>query len=91
MPGSKKQIIKQGKKGFFNLSVYSSTVIASVGHEVTHAMHWMHSSLRTGTDFLESGYSGKSWSSKTSTGHMSTHMLSPLHFFQSTLTSGTVI
>jgi len=42
------------------LSAYSSTVIASVGHEVTHAMHWMHSSLFTGTDFLLSVYSDKS-------------------------------
>jgi hypothetical protein len=34
---------------------YSSTVIAPVGHEVTHAMQSMQSPALTGMDFLESG------------------------------------
>jgi len=39
---------------------YSSTVMAAVGHEVTQVMQRMQSSALTGTDFFESGYSGKS-------------------------------
>jgi len=33
------------------ISFHSSTVIACVGHDVTHAMHAMQSLSRTGTDF----------------------------------------
>jgi hypothetical protein len=39
---------------------YSSTVMAAVGHEVMQVMQRMQSSALTGTDFFESGYSGKS-------------------------------
>jgi len=80
-----KSISKQPSVQMF--FAYSSTVIASVGHEVTHTMPCMHSSFHTGTDFWLSGYSGRSCSSKRSTGHTSTQLLSPLHFFKSTLTS----
>jgi hypothetical protein len=70
------------------VSLYPSTVIACVGHDVTHAMHTMQSLSRTGTDFWLSGYSGKILSSKTFTGQTSTHTLSPLHLLQSTFTFG---
>ena len=72
-----------------DLKLYSSsTVIASVGHEVTQAIQRMQSSGLTGTDFVESGYSVRSWISKTSTGQRSAHTSSPLHLVQSTLTFG---
>ncbi len=38
----------------------SSTVMASVGQEVTQAIQRMQSSSLTGTDFSVSGYSGRS-------------------------------
>jgi len=70
------------------IASYSSTVIACVGHDVTHAMHAMQSLSRTGTDFWLSGYSGKFLSSKTFTGQTSAHTPSPLHLLQSTFTFG---
>lgn len=81
-----KSISKQPSVQMF--FAYSSTVIVSVGDEVAHAMPCVHSSFHTGTDFWLSGYSGRSCTSKRSTGHTSTQLLSPLHFFKSTLTSG---
>jgi hypothetical protein len=62
--------------------------MACVGHDVTHAIHAMQSFSRTGTDFWESGCSGKFLSSKTFTGQISVHTPSPLHLVQSTFTLG---
>jgi hypothetical protein len=76
----------------FAVEIYSSsTVIASVGHEVTQAMQRMQSSGLTGTDFCVSGCSGRSCSSKTSTGQTSTQTPSPLHLVRSTSTFGMFI
>ena len=71
-------------------SPYSSTIIAPVGQEVSQVLQRIHSSALVGTDFFESGQSFRSWSSKTITGQVSTHVPQPLHFFQSTFIFGII-
>ena len=44
----------------FAADFWSSTIIASVGHDVTQAIHKMQSSALTGTDFFVSGCLGRS-------------------------------
>jgi len=56
------------------------TSMAPSGHCTSHALQTRHSSLFITTDF-------SSLTSKTSTGHVSTHVPHPVHFSTLTLTS----